>query len=283
MGNILRFLSKNTTFLFFLILQCISIALIFSKNAMQKSWLAGQVATFNAWVSGYIDVGSSYLKLKEINEGLTRQNKALMEQLYGKEYRTLARTINMNDSIKGGQVYQLIDGEVVNNSINRKNNYFTINRGSLQGVRDNMAVITPEGIAGIVINTTQNYALVQSILSVDKIKINASLKKSNYFGTLSWNGEDTRIMHLSDIPKYVPIKVGDTIITDGKSALFPRGKMIGTISGYEVNSQTGFWDISVELSEKMGQLNTIFVVKNLKKNLIKPIQDSLRAQQEADK
>ena len=146
-----------------------------------------------------------------------------------------------------------------------------------------MAVITPEGIAGIVINTTQNYALVQSILSVDKIKINASLKKSNYFGTLSWNGEDTRIMHLSDIPKYVPIKVGDTIITDGKSALFPRGKMIGTISGYEVNSQTGFWDISVELSEKMGQLNKIFVVKNLKKNLIKPIQDSLRAQQEADK
>lgn len=283
MGNILRFLSKNTTFLFFLILQCISIALIFSKNAMQKSWLTGQVATFNAWVSGYIDVGASYLKLKEINEGLTRQNKALMEQLYGKEYRTLARTINMNDSIKGGQVYQLIDGEVVNNSINRKNNYFTINRGSLQGVRDNMAVITPEGIAGIVINTTQNYALVQSILSVDKIKINASLKKSNYFGTLSWNGEDTRIMHLSDIPKYVPIKVGDTIITDGKSALFPRGKMIGTISGYEVNSQTGFWDISVELSEKMGQLNKIFVVKNLKKNLIKPIQDSLRAQQEADK
>ena len=283
MGNILRFLSKNTTFLFFLILQCISIALIFSKNVMQKSWLAGQVATFNAWVSGYIDVGSSYLKLKEINEGLTRQNKALMEQLYGKEYRTLARTINMNDSIKGGQVYQLIDGEVINNSINRKNNYFTINRGSLQGVRDNMAVITPEGIAGIVINTTQNYALVQSILSVDKIKINASLKKSNYFGTLSWNGEDTRIMHLSDIPKYVPIKVGDTIITDGKSALFPRGKMIGTISGYEVNSQTGFWDISVELSEKMGQLNKIFVVKNLKKNLIKPIQDSLRAQQEADK
>lgn len=283
MGNILRFLSKNTTFLFFLILQCISIALIFSKNVMQKSWLAGQIATFNAWVSGYIDVGSSYLKLKEINEGLTRQNKALMEQLYGKEYRTLARTINMNDSIKGGQVYQLIDGEVINNSINRKNNYFTINRGSLQGVRDNMAVITPEGIAGIVINTTQNYALVQSILSVDKIKINASLKKSNYFGTLSWNGEDTRIMHLSDIPKYVPIKVGDTIITDGKSALFPRGKMIGTISGYEVNSQTGFWDISVELSEKMGQLNKIFVVKNLKKNLIKPIQDSLRAQQEADK
>ena len=59
--------------------------------------------------------------------------------------------------------------------------------------------------------------------------------------------------------------------------------MIGTISGYEVNSQTGFWDISVELSEKMGQLNKIFVVKNLKKNLIKPIQDSLRAQQEADK
>ncbi|MGZ5197940.1 MAG: rod shape-determining protein MreC, partial [Kaistella sp.] len=140
-----------------------------------------------------------------------------------------------------------------------------------------MGVIAPKGIAGIVINTTNSYSLVQSVLSVNKIRLNAALKNSGYFGTLTWKGENSRIMHLSDIPKYVPLKVGDTVETDGKSAIFPKGVMIGTVSGYEVDSKTGFWDISVELSERMGTLNKIYVVKNLKKAEVQKIQDTLQA------
>ena len=112
---------------------------------------------------------------------------------------------------------------------------------------------------------------------MDKIKINAALKKSGYFGTLTWKGDDSRVMHLSDIPKYVPLQVGDTVVTDGKSAIFPRGVMIGKVAGYQVDSKTGFWDISVELSEKMGTLNKIYVVKNLKKAEVDKIQDTLQA------
>lgn len=283
MGVLLNFFSKNSLFLFFLLLQIVSGVLIFTKNAMQKSWIAAQTSAFNAWVSGYIDEGASYLKLKQVNEDLIAQNKQLMEQLYGKQHATLPKNVRMEDSISGGkQVFLIIDGDIINNSINRKNNYFTINRGKKHGIESNMAVISPKGIAGIVVNTTANYALVQSVLSMDKIRINASLKNSDYFGTLTWRGEDSRMMHLSDIPKYVPIKVGDTIVTDGKSAIFPQGKMIGTIAGYEVDKKTGFWDISVELSERMGQLSKIFVVKNLRKEQYQPIQDSLQAQIKKD-
>ena len=163
-----------------------------------------------------------------------------------------------------------------------QNNYFTINRGSKDGVRSQMGVIAPNGIAGIVVNTTDKYALVQSVLSVNKIKINASLKKSGFFGTLTWSGDDSRVMHLADVPKYVSIKVGDTVVTDGKSAIFPQGKIIGTVAGYEVDSKTGYWDISVELSEKMGHLSKVFVVKNLKKAEIQKIQDTLSAQLKKD-
>lgn len=127
-----------------------------------------------------------------------------------------------------------------------------------------MGVISPQGIAGIVINTTSNFALVQSVLSIHKIRINASLKNSGYFGTLTWRGEDSRTMHLSDVPKYVPLKIGDTVVTDGKSSIFPKGIMIGKIAGYDVHPKTGFWDISVELSEKLGQTQKVFIVNNLK-------------------
>ena len=282
MGSLLRFFSKNSLFMFFLVLQVVAIILIFTRNSMQQSWLAGQTTAFNAWVSGYIDEGTSYLKLKQTNEDLVRQNKQLMQELYGKDALKTPVFRKVHDTLGGGQNFTIVDGEIVNNTINRKNNYFTINRGSRDGVQPKMGVIAPNGIAGIVVNTTDKYALVQSVLSVNKIRINAALKKSGYFGTLTWTGDDSRIMHLADVPKYVSLKVGDTVVTDGKSSIFPQGKMIGTVAGYEVDSKTGFWDISVELSEKMGNLSKIFVVKNLKKAEIQKIQDTLSVELKKD-
>lgn len=277
MGFLLRIFSKNALFVFFIFLQIIAVVLIFSKNAMQQSWLAGQTAAFNAWVSGYIDEGVSYLKLKQINEDLVAQNKALMMELYGKDGAKNPEFRRVHDTIGGGQIYTFVDGDIVYNSINRRDNYFTINRGKRDGVLPKMGVSSPRGIAGIVVNSTNDYALVQSVLSVNKIRINAALKKSGYFGTLTWNGDNSRVMHLSDIPKYVPLKVGDTVITDGKSAIFPKGLTVGTIAGYTVDSKTGFWDISVELSEKMGALSKVYVIKNLKKAEVQKIQDTLQA------
>ncbi len=282
MGALLRFFSKNALFVFFVFLQLVAIVLIFSKNTMQQSFIAARASAFNSWVSGYIDEGTSYLKLKQINDDLITQNKALMLQLYGKDKVEKPNFRRVYDTIGGGQIYTFVDGEVVFNSINRRDNYYTINRGSRQGVSSKMGVIAPRGIAGIVINTTDNYALVQSILSVNKIKISAALKKSGYFGTLSWKGDDTRTMTLSDIPKYVPLKVGDSVVTDGKSSIFPAGIMVGTIAGYEVDSKTGFWDISVELSEKIGKLSTVYVVRNLKKSEVQKIDDTLKAQIKKD-
>lgn len=282
MGFLLRLFSKNGLFVFFIFLQAVALVLIFSRNSMQQSWLAGQTAAFNSTVSGYIDEGTSYLKLKQTNEQLVAQNKLLMEQLYGKQGAKNPIFRKVHDTIGGGQIFTFVDGEIIFNSINRKDNYFTINRGRLQGIGPKMGVIAPKGIAGIVVNTTDNYALVQSVLSTNKIKINAALKNSGYFGTLSWRGENARLMHLSDIPKYVPLKVGDTVITDGKSAIFPQGIMIGKVAGFQVDSQTGFWDISVELSETMGNLSKIYVVKNLKKAEVQKIQDTLNAAMEKD-
>lgn len=244
---------------------------------MQQSYVAAQTAAFNAWVSGYINEGTSYFELKQVNENLVAQNKKLMEQVYGKQYAKYPQFRKVHDTLGGGQIYTFVDGNVVYNSIIREDNYFTIDRGRRDGVTPKMGVIAPNGIAGIVINTTNDYALVQSILSVNKIRINAALKNTDYFGTLTWKGEDARVMHLADIPKYVPLKVGDTVITDGKSSIFPQGVIVGKVSGFQVDSKTGFWDISVELNEKLGQLNKVYVVKNLKKAQIEKIQDTLQS------
>ena len=242
---------------------------------MQQSFIAAQTSAFNSRISGYIDEGTSYLKLKQINEDLVAQNKQLMTILYAKDSMYVPHVTVVDDRVKGQQIYTFMDGEVLYNSINRSDNYFTINRGKLQGVQPEMGVISPQGIAGIVINTTNNQALVQSVLSLHKIRINAALKNSGYFGTLTWKGESTRLMHLSDVPKYVPLKIGDTVVTDSKSSIFPKGIMVGKIAGYDVDPKTGFWDISVELSEKMGKIQKVYVVKSLRRDEMKQIQDTL--------
>lgn len=277
MGFLIRLFSKNGLFLFFLFLQLTAVTLIFSRNSMQQSFLAAQTTAFNAWVSGYIDQGTSYLRLKQINEDLVAQNKALMAEIYGKDRAGNPHFRRVTDTIGGGQIYTFVDADIVNNSITRNDNYFTIDRGKKHGVFPKMGVIAPNGIAGIVVNTTNNYALVQSVLSVNKIRINAALKNTGFFGTLTWKGDNSRTMHLADIPKYVPLKVGDTVLTDGKSSIFPQGIMIGKVAGYEVDSKTGYWDISVELNQKMGNLQKVFVVRNLKKLELKQIQDTLDA------
>ena len=276
MGFLLRLFSKNGLLMFFLLLQTVALVLIFGRNSMQRSWMAAQVTAFNSFVSGYIDEGASYLQLKQTNQKLVAQNKALMLQVYGKDADKVPMFRKVYDTIGGGQIYTFVDGEIVSNIINRKDNYFTINRGKRDGVLPKMGVMAPNGIAGIVINTTNSYALVQSVLSVNKIKINAALKKSGYFGTLTWSGDNSRIMHLNEIPKYASVKVGDTVVTDGKSSIFPQGVMVGTVSGYKVDKKTGYWDISVELSEKMGTLSTIYVVKNLKKAEVQKIEDTMK-------
>lgn len=277
MSFLVRLFTRNSLFLLFALLQIIALTLIFTRNSMQQSFVAARITAFNAWVSGYIDEGTNFLKLKKTNEDLVAQNKLLMQQLYGKNFEGKPRYVRVTDELKENQIYTFVDADIVNNSIIRKDNYFTINRGKNHGILPKMGVIAPKGIAGIVINTTANYALVQSVLSVHKIRINAALKNSGFFGTLTWDGENSMTMNLSDVPKYVPLKVGDTVVTDGKSSIFPSGIMIGRVAGYEVDTKTGFWDIKVELSQKMGQLSKVYVVRNLKKLEVKQIEDTLQA------
>jgi len=272
MNFLIRLFAKNGFFIFFIFLQTLAVILIFRKNSMQQTFIAARSSALSASIYSYINEGTDYLKLKKINEELVLHNKILLSELYDKDSLNVSNSVEVKKHSDSKQSYTFIDADIIFNSITKSENYFTINRGKNHGVSTEMGVISPRGVLGIVINTTDNYALVQSILSTKKIKISASIKSSGYFGTLSWRGEDSRIMNLSDIPKYVNIKLGDTIITDGKSSIFPKGIMIGKIADFRIDPETGFWDISVELNEKIGTIQKVFVVNNLRRKELKQIQ-----------
>ena len=130
-----------------------------------------------------------------------------------------------------------------------------------------MGVITDKGIVGIIESSSNNYSRVISILNKNS-RINAQLKKSNHFGSLVWNGEASNIIQLIDIPRLAPLKVGDTIVTGGRSTIFPKGIPIGTVTNFELNIDQSYFTVNVLLFNDMTNIGFVNVIENINREEI---------------
>ena len=126
-----------------------------------------------------------------------------------------------------------------------------------------MAVVSPNGIVGVVNGVSKRFSTVMSLLNTD-LHISAKIKKNNYFGSLSWDGKNYREAILYEIPHHVPVSKGDTIITSGFSTIYPEGVLIGTIKDFEVKGGN-FYEITVRLSTDFKNLTYVNLVSNLRK------------------
>ena len=150
---------------------------------------------------------------------------------------------------------------MLNNSVKKRNNYLTLNKGILDGVEKEMAVIGPRGVVGIVKDVSKHYCLVLSILH-EKVSISARLKDASHFGPTSWEGTDPDIVQLNDIPSHVRIIEGQDLVTSGYSAMFPPGLPIGKVLTSEISPGDNFHSIDVELSETLNSLTHVYVIIN---------------------
>jgi rod shape-determining protein MreC len=138
-----------------------------------------------------------------------------------------------------------------------------LNRGSKQGIKDNMAVISSDGYpVGIVVNVSSNFSEVMSLLHIQNT-VNASLKKSGEFGTLQWDGKDPRFLTLKNIPKSIKVNKGDTVLTSIYSYNFPPGYMIGTVADISVDNVTGFFILKVKTAADFFNLQQVHVIENM--------------------
>jgi rod shape-determining protein MreC len=167
------------------------------------------------------------------------------------------------DTLEYIQKYEYIVAKIIKNDFTNRNNTLTLNKGSGSGLATDLGVINSKGIIGVIKNVSSNYATVLSILNSNS-KINIRLKNDNHFGTLIWNGKDYNILQITDIPRQTVIKVGDTIITGGKSAIFPEGIHVGVVKDFRFENNQ-YLEINVSLFNDMSSLGYVQVVKNLQK------------------
>jgi len=200
-----------------------------------------------------------YLHLKEQNDELARENANLKSLLF--KTKDSAEIPNL-DSLKGVLPKDIVVSKVIHNSYNVYENYLTLNSGAKSGIKPDMGVINSLGIVGIIDNVSANYSTVISILNI-KSKINAKIKHSDHFGTLSWDGKNTGFVQLTDVPRLASIKKGDTIVTGGQSVIFPENIGIGTIDKIFIPSDKNhYYTINVKLFNDMTNLGHVYIIKS---------------------
>jgi rod shape-determining protein MreC len=264
MQQIFYFIKKFRYFLLFLALEILAIIFTIQHHSYHKSKFINSANSITGGIYNKMNSVKEFFNLKSENQLLIDENVRLKNLLETKTVNYNKEFFIVVDTLQYVQKYEYLSAKIINNNFNKRNNSLTINKGSKLGVTTDLGVINGKGIIGVINNVSSNYATVLSILNSNS-KINIRLKNYDHFGTLAWNGKDYNITQITDIPRQAIIKTGDTIITGGKSAIFPEGINVGTIKDFKFENNQ-YIEINVALFNDMSSLGYVQVIKNLQKS-----------------
>lgn len=272
MRNLIRFFSRHSFFFLFLLFELVCFYLLFRYNHFQQSSFINSSNSVSAGIYDSYSDFTDYLNLKEVNEELALENQKLREEQISSYQKLFGPNFLIHDTLYQKK-YLYSKTRVINNSVNKQNNYLTLSSGRLSGIKKGMGVIGPSGIVGVITQVSDHYSTAISLLHRDA-KVGVKLKGTEYFGSLQWDGKDYRKGVLLDIPNHVAVSVGDTILTSGFSAIFPANLALAVITEFETVSGENFYNIKVAFTTNFKNLSQVYVVKNIYKEEIKTLEQN---------
>jgi rod shape-determining protein MreC len=260
MRNIWQFFLKYNAFFLLIIYFLISLFLLIKNNSFQRAsvWNSSNKIVGSAYEQ--INGVKSYLTLGRTNDSLAAENALLRNQLASSFKSDSIKQVTVRDStLKQQYTYTL--AKVINNSIHQKNNYLTIDRGTKHGIAKGMGVTSAKGIVGIVLNVSEDFATIRSILH-SEAKVSAQVNGN--IGSLVWgeDNNDSRYVYLKDIQSHLIIKKGDKVGTS-EFSLFPEGTNIGYVVENRKRGGDSEMDIKVKLDTDFSTLQHVYVINNL--------------------
>lgn len=270
MNKLLQLFLKFSGFFVFILLELICFVLIIQYNDAQNRIFFGTTNTFVGVTLEKKYSVQKYFYLSETIKGLQQANAELSSKL------SSIRSTNeaIIDTFKNEElIYSFIPANIIAKSTLGTKNHYTLDKGTLDGIKLHTGVVSDKGVIGIITGVSKHYAKVMSIFHPQS-SISISLKRNHYFGSLSWKEIDYQRINLEGIPKYVDLIEGDTIETSGYSNLFPKGKMIGVIESFENKQDRNDYLITVKLDESLLNLRSVYVINNLMKEEIEQMQNT---------
>ena len=283
MRNIFLFIRRYFNLIFFLLLQGLSIYLIVHYSKYHHAVFGDLANQVTGKVNTQYSRIDNYFHLKKTNDSLVKANEALYNKL--KMDFELPDTVSktMIDSIRVDSIlqyrkYTYLRARVVSNSISTQNNYIVLSRGKAQQLHEGMGIVDmSNAVVGIIYEVTDDYAVVMSLLHKDS-HLSGKLLKGGETGTLNWDGKETNIITLSNIPKSAKVAIGDTIITSGFSTTFPKGMIIGTVTGVYSETSTSNFRIKFRTAVNFYNLQYVYAIENAQQEPVNKILDQLKKQ-----
>jgi rod shape-determining protein MreC len=261
MRNLIAFFKRFQIFLFFALLQGIALSTYFSYLSYPRSQYLTTASAISGQLLTYQNDVTKHFQLPYNNRKLQYENIQLRQRLPESFIKIKGNLVKIDDTLQQQQ-YEYIPAVVINSTVNKRNNYFTLSSGKSSGIYRGMGVFSNKGVVGIVHNVSEHFAVVKSVLTED-INIDVMVEKSGVFGILKWNGKNAKIGTISSISNDLPIKKWSKIVTKGGSGIFPRGLPVGIVKKIGVVEGKPIWDVEIYYSEDYRKLQNVYVVKNL--------------------
>lgn len=276
MRGLIDFFVRHSGWAAFVLFATLSCIMLFGGNPYQQHVYTTSAGAVASTVYGAANSVTGYFHLRGINQDLQQHTSDLETEVI--DLRRRLRDVTMQlygDSAavdSSLQQYRFILAYVINNSIVHSNNFITINRGELDGVRPEMGVVDQNGVVGIVNVTGPHTARLISLLNSD-LRLSCKVKGSDAFGSLVWDGKSPRRAVLEELPRHVEFNLGDTVITSGYSVVFPEGIPVGTVVDRRRDDDDNFYSLTVELFTDFATLSTVRVIENFSKDEILAVEE----------
>ncbi len=274
MRSLFRFLVKNYAFLLFILLEVLSFTLIYNFNSYQRSRYLNSSNKITATIYNSYNAVGNYFSLASVNRKLAAENARLKSLVSDLPYIRVTPYSIVSKAEITDSLYRFTSAKVINNSVDKQDNYITLNKGRKHGVKPDQGIINSDGVVGVIIHVSESFSLGFSVLN-KRWGASAKLKKNGTFGPLSWDGTDSRYANLTGIPYHVELAVGDTVVTSSYSSVFPEGIMIGTVNSIEQPPGENYYKIIIELAVNFRALSYVDIVENLKKDELKALENRI--------
>lgn len=261
MRNLIAFFRRFRIFLYFALLQGIALSTYFTYLSFPRSQYLTTASAVSGQLLTYRNDVTKHFQLPYNNRKLQYENIQLRHRLPESFIKVQGAIFKIDDTLQRQQ-YEYIPAVVINSTVNKRNNYFTLSSGKSSGIYRGMGVFSNKGIVGIIHNVSDHYAVVKSVLTED-INIDVMVEKNGVFGLLKWNGKNPKIGSISSISNDLTLKKWSKIVTRGGSGIFPRGLPVGKIKSLKTVEGKPLWDVEIYYSEDYRKIQNVYVIKNL--------------------
>lgn len=265
MRNLISFIIRNSHWLLAALLVAFSFYLVFSRNPYQRSVYFTSANHVTGWFYSLSNNVASFLSLKVSNQLLLERNAALEGEILALRNRIESlmdvdsSEVNAfaSDSVPMSQ-FVFIPAKVVNFSFSGVNNYITLDKGSSDGIKPDMGVISGGGVVGVIYNVSEKFSVVIPVIN-SKFRLSAKIKNSENYGSVFWNGKNIGEAQIQELPKHEVFQKGDTVLTSF-SRIFPRNIIIGVVSSEGYSRDDNFNTFNIQLATNFYSLQDVLVI-----------------------